>query len=183
MRLWLCFKQEAILWLSPQGYSSSMIFFSHIWRTMASDVVNRFYLPVFVKSWSTVGSPTTQEFGGPTVENLHITYTWFSLYAIPPYLRFCTCNSTNWESCSNVVFTFENSPCLNGPSHSNPWGLFKVQLYFESLMIIVFLVKAVFNDSDFSKKKVIYLNYVNVIYLCIYKICFYKIYKVIKCIT
>lgn len=145
-----------------------MIFFSHIWRTMASDVVNRFYLPVFVKSWSTVGSPTTQEFGGPTVENLHITYTWFSLYAIPPYLRFCTCNSTNWESCSNVVFTFENSPCLNGPSHSNPWGLFKVQLYFESLMIIVFLVKAVFNDSDFSKKKLfIWIMLMSYIYVFI----------------
>lgn len=137
MRLWLCLKQGPVLWLSPQGYSSFIIFFSHIWRTMASDVVNRFCLPGFVKSWSTVGSPTVQEFGGPTVENLHRTYTWFSLHAIPPYLRFCTCNSTNWESFSSIVFTFENSPCLNGSSHSNPWGLFKVQLYFESLMIIV----------------------------------------------
>ena len=137
MRLWLCLKQGPVLWLSPQGYSSFIIFFSHIWRTMASDVVNRFCLPGFVKSWSTVGSPTVQEFGGPTVENLHRTYTWFSLHAIPPYLRFCTCNSTDWESCSSVVFTFENSPCLNGLSYSNPWGLFKVQLYFESLMIIV----------------------------------------------
>ena len=137
MRLWLCLKQGPVLWLSPQGYSSFIIFFSHIWRTMASDVVNRFCLPGFVKIWSTVGSPTVQEFGGPTVENLHRTYTWFSLHAIPPYLRFCTCNSTDWESCSSVVFTFENSPCLNGLSYSNPWGLFKVQLYFESLMIIV----------------------------------------------
>ena len=143
MRLWLCLKQGAVLWLSPQGYSF-IIFFSHIWRTMASDVVNRFCLPGFVKSWSTVGSPTVQEFGGPTVENLHRTYTWSSLYAIPPYLRFCTCNSTNWESFSNVVFTFENSPCLNGSLHSNPWGLLKVQLYFESLMIIVYFSQSCF---------------------------------------
>ena len=84
MRLWLCLKQGPVLWLSPQGYSSFIIFFSHIWRTMASDVVNRFCLPGFVKSWSTVGSPTVQEFGGGG-QQLKMC---IELILGPPYMQF-----------------------------------------------------------------------------------------------
>ena len=46
----------------------------------------------------------------------------WTIYMVPPYRRFlCTCDSTsmdstNFGSCSTVVFNNENKPCVSGPT-------------------------------------------------------------------